>query len=214
MKKNDFYTFIAASLAMLVPVPGRFACGIVLVLGIYFFTILGTLFRKVIQKLALDDLQPVLIAIILVSTAVLYKLLLVLFSPVLALLLGFSIYLSAISSFMIGNLYDKSFAPLGTEFKLNMTKCSQFAAYSLLFFLFRDIFGYGTITFPARTGMHVLKLYGQMQSTSPSIFWASIPGALILTALLLVLFSYVSRMFEMVEEKKTTEVKETEGEKK
>src|SRR5574344_40736 len=169
MKKTDMYTFIAASLAMLVPVPGRFACGIVLVIGIYFFTILGTLFRKVIQKLSLEDLQPVLIAIMLVAAAVLYKLLLVLFSPLLALLLGFSIYMSAISSFMIGNLYDKSFGQLGVELKSNVNICNQFALFSLLFFLFRDIVGYGTITLPARTGMHVLKLYGNGQVSTPSI---------------------------------------------
>lgn len=199
MKKNDFYVFIAASIAMLVPAPGRLSCGIVLVVGIMFFILVGTLFRKLIQKLALFELQPVLIAVLLVAAAILYKQLIIMMSPVLGLMLGFNIYLAAISSFMIGYLYEKSTKPLNEELSENLKKGGQFSLFALVFFLFRDIFGYGTITIPARKGMHELVLYHNAERITASIFWASIPGALVLTALLLVLFVHVTRMFTVIE---------------
>jgi len=200
IKKNEFYGFIAASLAMLVPVPGRFSCGIVLVLGVNLFMIAGTLFRSLIKKLNLEELQPVLMAILLVSVAVLYKLLLTLFSPLLGLVLGFDIYLSAISSFLIGCLYEKSTEPLNVEFSRNLKKSGQFSLFALAFFLFRDIFGYGTVTLPSTNGMLSAVLFRNESYFSPSVFWASIPGALVLTALLIVLFTHIAHSFELLED--------------
>jgi hypothetical protein len=215
MKKNNLYAYIAVSLAILVPVPGRFACGIILMIAVNFFMLTGTLFRKLIYKLSLQNLQPILIAIFLMAMAIIYKQLLILYSPVLALVLGLSLYMCAISSFMIGCLYEKSEGTLASELKVNMSQSGAFTVFSLLYFLFRDIFGYGTITFPEKNGFYSLVLFSDKLYFSPSIFWASVPGALVLTAIILVIFVHINKKLDIVETTLTAQKDgETTGEEK
>src|SRR5574344_395535 len=215
MKKQNIYSYIAVSLAILVPVPGRFAYGIILLLAINFFMLTGTLFRKVICSLSLQNLQPILIAVFLVAMAILFKQFLILYSQVIALTLGLSIYMSAISSFMIGCLYEKSTKPLNIELKQNMQSSGAFSLFGLLFFLFRDLFGYGTITLPASNGLHELTVFGENAYFSPSIFWTSIPGAIIFAAIILVLYVHIAKKMEIVESTMgNSDKKETESEEK
>lgn len=197
MKKNYLLTYTAVALTILVPVAGRFGYGIVLLLALNLFMIIGTLFRKLMGKLHLESLQPVLIAVLLISCAIMYKQLLILYSPVLALVLGFSIYLTAISSFMIGSLYEKSTRPLKDDLVANLKESGQFSLYGLLFFLFRDIFGYGTLSLPVRSGLYTLNIKFTENLFSMGVLWASIPGALLLTAILLILFCHVSHQIEI-----------------
>lgn len=43
MKKRSIYVFLSTSLAMLIPAPGRFVYGFVLVLELLFLMLIGTL---------------------------------------------------------------------------------------------------------------------------------------------------------------------------
>lgn len=198
MKNNDTVnSFLAISLALLIPVAGRFAYAIVLVIAINLFLILGTLFRKLIYKIHQQSLQPVLMAIFLISLAILYKQLLIIYSPVIALTLGFSIYVAAFSSFTIGCLYKKSENNLSIEISTNMKSGFKFSIFTLCFFLFRDIFGYGTISFPVKNGLAYLKLRSDSKLFATGIFWSSIPGALILIALIFVISKYINKKIQI-----------------
>src|SRR5574344_1867518 len=135
--KDSIYSFLAISLTLLIPVAGRFAYAIIIVLSLNLSMIFGTLFRKLVYKIHLQNLQPVLMAVFLIGIAILYKQILIIYSPVIALTLGFSIYMSAFSSFMIGCLYKKSDKSLSTEMSINMKASSKFSLFTLLFFLVR-----------------------------------------------------------------------------
>ena len=49
MKKSELSFFITLSLAMLVPVPGRLAYGIILILFLNILVLTGILFKKLIS---------------------------------------------------------------------------------------------------------------------------------------------------------------------
>ncbi|HPX27695.1 MAG TPA: hypothetical protein PLG87_12890, partial [Treponemataceae bacterium] len=90
MKKSPVFVFIAGALSLLVPTTGRFAYGIVLVLALLFITFFTSLCRALCHKLALDEfIVPVSLIFLSVCT-VLFKQILILYSPILAFTLDFS----------------------------------------------------------------------------------------------------------------------------
>ena len=48
--------------------------------------------------------------------------------------------------------------------------------------MFRDIFGYGTISFPVPSGIHEIALFKNLSFAFMGSFWASVPGALVILA--------------------------------
>ena len=63
---------------------------------------------------------------------------------------------------------------------------SVFDLFSLVIFAVRDIFGYGTLSFPSSTGIDEIVIFPASESSlHPGIFWATVPGALILCMLFL-----------------------------
>ena len=186
MKKNTIYLYSMASLALLVPFPGRLAYGIILVILLNLLMLTGTLFRRLVSLLSLDNLLSVLIAVLLVSETVIFKQLLVLFSPLMALTLGFALFMPAVSSFIIGSLYQPGERrPLWTDCLVNLKQSGLFSLYALFVFAFRDLFGYGTLTLPARRGLVQLQVLSGR--CGAGTFWASIPGALLLSLLCIML---------------------------
>ncbi|HBG66779.1 MAG TPA: hypothetical protein DDW78_09945 [Treponema sp.] len=182
MNKNTIYIYMMASMAMLVPFPGRLAYGIILVILLNLLMLSGTLFRRLVSLLSLDNLLSVLIAVLLVSEAVIFKQLLVLYSPLMALTLGFSLFLPAVSSFLIGSLYQPGAGQLYADILSNLKQSGLFSLYALFIFLVRDIFGYGTLSLPSRTGLVQLQVL-PAKSGGIGMFWASVPGALLLCVL-------------------------------
>ncbi len=195
-KKINFnlYAIVAFSLALLVPLPGRFAYGIIFFIAVNFFMFAGTLFKKLISELDMDEMQPLALALILIACAVFVKLLLMIYSPVIALTLGFSLYMCALSAFMLGSLYDKNKKPLSEELKLNMKRSGLYSLLALVFFFVRDFLGYGTITLPVRNGFYYIKIFPETSKYfSVSSFFASLPGAILLTVLTITLFTFIDK---------------------
>ena len=198
MKQNNLYVFVAASLALLVPTPGRLAFGIILILALNITMFLGTLFRKLIGVLKFDDLQSVLIAMMLVCVTMMLKLLLTFYNPIYALTLGFILYLPALSSFLIGYFFDPSREPLLLELKENMAQSFHFSIFALILFFLRDIFGYGTITLPATSGIYCIDLVVKPFLLQIGNFVASIPGTLVLVALMIVFQVHIMRKLRII----------------
>lgn len=199
MRRNNLYIFIAASLALLVPSPGRLACGIILLLALNFTMFLGTFFRKLIGILKMNDLLGVLMAMFLICITVIIKQLLTLFSPILALMLSFVLYIPALSSFLIGYFFEYSKKPLKEELKDNMSETFRFSVYAIILFALRDAFGYGTLTLPAANGFLEFYLPGRYLLLQMGDFLASTPGALVLVGLLLALQAHIVRRISVVE---------------
>lgn len=194
------YALITASIALLVPAPGRFAYGLILVVLLMLLVTLGTVFRYWFTKLSLTQLLPALLAVMLISVVVLYKQLIILYAPFTALVMGFTLYLPALSAFVISTVHHPSEQSLAAQVHQNGIVALKFSITALAFFLFRDIFGFGTITFPTHTGLWELQLIQGADKNYLGTFWASVPGALIIIACVTALLSFVSRHFAEVEE--------------
>ncbi|MBQ5491831.1 MAG: hypothetical protein IIT68_07230 [Treponema sp.] len=200
MTKKKMYALITASIALLVPAPGRFAYGLILVVLLMLLVTLGTVFRYWFTKLSLTQLLPALLAVMLISVVVLYKQLIILYAPFTALVMGFTLYLPALSAFVISTVHHPSEQSLAAQVHQNGIVALKFSITALAFFLFRDIFGFGTITFPTHTGLWELQLIQGADKNYLGTFWASVPGALIIIACVTALLSFVSRHFAEVEE--------------
>lgn len=192
MKKNIVFMYIAVTLAVLVPVPGRFGYGILLVLGINFLMLVATATGKLLDFISLDAMRPLCILVMLVCATVFFKQLVILYSPLCALTLGFVLYLPMMAVLMLGNCFENETLSLCDTLKQNMKDSAFFSLYALFFFLVRDIAGYGTITFPAPSGLMKLIL-PQIMKLSPGSFWATIPGGIVLAGLLLAGISLVKK---------------------
>ncbi|MBP5158125.1 MAG: hypothetical protein K6G18_15635 [Treponema sp.] len=180
MEKDVSFSFLLASFALLIPFPGRLAYGILLVilLNVQMFSI--AFFRGLVELVHLNDLLSVLTAAMLMCESIIFKQLLAIYSPLMALTLSFVIYLPAVSSFIISRLnpLDAQLDCWGAT-KGNMGYSLAFSGIALAFFLARDIIGYGTITLPGRKELLCIHLFGQGEGAHVGVFLATIPGAIL-----------------------------------
>lgn len=189
-ERSRVYFFIAAALSLLVPVPGRLAHVIVLLVLLNAQMVLVTLSFHGINALGLRSMRNVLLVLVLITTTILYKQLLVAVSPMFAMTLGFCLYLPALSTVAIDFFFEKREERLLVHLRDSMAKGLQISAGALVYFLFREAVGYGTISFPAFPGMAVVRL----PFTIPGgVFFATIPGNLALIAVLLAALVYARR---------------------
>lgn len=176
MNKSLYFMFMAVSFALLVCAPGRLAYGIILIIEMNLLALSASAFRSFVKDFDLDDLQDILTLAVIVSVTILYRQIVILFSPVIALNLGFVMYMPAVSFFLLGSVFgNESLSPL--DFLMQSLK---FSAFAFAFFLLRDILGYGTISIPSPWGIKEAYIFNSY-STSFFAFFASIPGALLLT---------------------------------
>ena len=204
MRKSIYYIFTAASFALLVSTTGRFAYGLILILEFNILLCSGFLFSGLVKKINIANLDYAVTLSSIIFSAVLYKLILVLISPVLALTLSFSIFMPAVSAFLIGNIfYDSENQDIHFIDAVKMT--GKFSIYALVFFLLRDILGFGTFTFPSKNGIHEFFLFDSTKSMFFS-FFASVPGALMLVALTIVLLVFLQKKFNIVERTESDDI--------
>ena len=199
MKRRSVYVMIATILAILVPSPGRFVYGVTLALELNLLMLIGTLANSFVKKIKLDELNTVIILIFEISTAVLFRQIMILLQPEVMLTLGFLIYLMPVSVFLFGYLFSNKDEPLKARLKLNMFHVLTYSIYAMLFFLLRDIAGYGTITFFGKNHQIFEKVLISPEKTGFFAIFASIPGALILSSMLLFIHIYVRNKFAIVQ---------------
>ena len=198
MNKRSIYTYIAASLAFLVPFPGRFVYGVVLVLELVFLMLIGTSFSLFIKKFELEELETPLYLIVLISATIFFRQIFILTQTEIALVLGFDFYLPAASAFLTGYAHNKSEEKFYVKIKNNMKSVLNFSLFALCFFLFRDIAGYGTFTFFGTNHRIYEKVIFDPARISIASFFATIPGALILCACILCAYISINRKFRIV----------------
>ena len=106
--------------------------------------------------------------------------------------------LHTVAVLMLGRFFDNRGMSLKIALVGNMKESGFFSIYAFVFFLLRDIVGYGTISFPVPSGIFKLEL-PTLSYFSPFTFWASIPGALVLSGLLLASLSFIRKYCGILE---------------
>lgn len=200
MTRKSTYFYFAAALAILIPVPGRFAFGVIMLLLFNFLILCGVLFHHALLYLNLKEMRNILLAIEQVALVIFFKQLLILYCPVIALNLGFLMYLSAFSSGIILYVYRETPPRLALDLQCNLGKSAIFSAFAAAFFLIRDIVGYGTITFPLWRKIGCLALPTTEGLAATGSLVATIPGAFMLLGLVFLAFLLTHRKFTAIRE--------------
>ncbi|MCQ2588843.1 MAG: hypothetical protein MJ179_00305 [Treponema sp.] len=185
MKRRSIYVFVSTALAMLVPSPGRFVYGLALVLQLNLVMLIGILINSLTKTLKLEEESSVILLGSTVFTTILFRQIMVLINPEVVLTLGFVIYLMPISFFFLGYLFSDVEDPLGKRLKFTFSHILTFSVYALLYFLIRDVFGYGTITYFGSGFNIVEKVLLDPEKVSIFSLLASIPGSLLFSAVVL-----------------------------
>ncbi|MCR4953165.1 MAG: hypothetical protein K6A43_03740 [Treponema sp.] len=198
MKRRSIFAFIALSLAMLIPAPGRFVYGVVLVLQMNLLVFLNCFFTLSIKQLGLEKIKTVLVLTFILSITILYRQLMIALQPEIVLTLGNVMYLCPISSFVIGYLFNSEEKTLIENIKDTMFNLLFYSLYALIFFLFRDLFGFGTITFFGANHMIFEKVLFNFEQVRFFTVFASLPGAFILTSCVLFLYIIIRNKMSIV----------------
>ncbi|MDY2840572.1 MAG: hypothetical protein SOT46_09420 [Treponema sp.] len=197
-KQKNIYITIVAFLAILIPTPGRFVYVFTVIFEMALLMVLGTLLDELIKKLKLTHLKTVLLMMIILFISVFYRQIIVILHPEVALVLGFVLYLPPISLFLMGFLYRNNDLPLKNRLLKNSILILTVIIFGLIFFLIRDILGYGTFTFFGNSH----QIYEKVILTSDKLgifsFLASIPGSLMLLGLFLYLHIFVSQKINII----------------
>ena len=200
MKKKSHIVYMAAAISILLPATGRFAIGIIICVAMLFITFFGTIFNRIIRNLVSKDSAIFYQFAISILLCTIFNQLLTLFSPVLSIYMGFTIYLVAFSSMIIGFFASDNQKDFSDVLSHNIINTLKFCLLTLFFFFLRDYIGYSTFTLPSPFGFIEYKLPSFHQYYK-SFFWGSIPCAIVLLALGLALLTFISRRFDIVRRK-------------
>lgn len=200
MKKKSHIVYMAAAISILLPATGRFAIGIIICVAMLFITFFGTIFNRIIRNLVSNDSAIFYQFVISILLCTIFNQLLTLFSPVLSIYMGFTIYLVAFSSMIIGFFASDNQKDFSDVLSHNIINTLKFCLLTLFFFFLRDYIGYSTFTLPSPFGFieHKLPSFHQYYK---SFFWGSIPCAIVLLALSLTLITFINRRFDIVRRK-------------
>ena len=194
---KNLYLYILSLIQIIVTTPPYLGCCIIMILLLNFTMILGTTFRFFVNKINSGNTEKILTLALLIFITIIFKRLLVLFSPVLGIMLSFSIYFVPVSSLCLEHLYSKDDYSSSKVFGQNMKKSGLFSLYLFLFFLFREIMAFGSISIPVVKGIKLLKFLPW--STN---FWATIPGTFIILGVILSLILVIDKRFDVVRKSK------------
>jgi hypothetical protein len=182
-------------LIMLLPLSARFALEVPVFLLFNVLVITGTLFNRLVLRFRQEVLHTYATIFFVFFATILFKQLLTLFSPVLAMVLDLPFYVVLFCAVEVGRLLDLDgfrTLPLKT-LVLEKSKASlKFSLTALAVALLRELLAYHSVSLPSPSGMVELPFFTTAGHPF-SVFWASIPGCLVLFALLFAAKSFVMR---------------------
>lgn len=198
MRKNIFYILITAYLALLIQTPGRFVYGLTIMIELFLLVLVGTLSISLIKKIKLEEIASLILMTILIAFTILFRQILAITYSEIALTLGYILYFPTLSIFLLNNLFIIESESLKIRLISNIKSSMIFIVLGLLFFLFRDIAGYGTFTFFGKNHNLYEKVLFITDEIGIFSFVASIPGALIMSGLLLLMISFISKKIKII----------------
>ena len=199
MTKKALFFFTASCLSLFVPVPPRFGYGVVLVLCASFIVFAVIMLKAFIDRIGIEKYKNFLFMTGILALILFLYALIEFLSPLTAFTLGFIVYIIPVSLFMNKLVLPDEGQPLEQALKQGLKSCGILSMLGLLFFALRELFAFGTLSLPVRSGLRIFGIFKGF-GFFPVFFWATIPGALILLAFLLVLLSAVYRRYEIKEE--------------
>ena len=199
MKKYSSYLYLLSFLSILIPTPGRFVYGFTICLELFLLTVFGTLFNSLTAKLNLKEIKTFLLMMFLISFTILYRQIFVIFQTEVALIMSILFYIPPLSLFMIHILSKNEELPLLSRLKSNVLHILVFCLIGLLFFFLRDVLLFGTFTFYGKKHLVYEKILFDQKIFGFFTFLASIPGILMLFALILVFIKFLNRKFDSYE---------------
>lgn len=189
--KTRLYNF--ATIMLLISCAGRTSVAIILYLGIIFVSVFGTLLDSVFKKFASGYAKSVWQLTTIVLLCAIYQQIVMLYSPLMEIYTGFSIYLIAFSSFILNSINSEKQDTLVLSLKENSVSILKFCLYTSAIFVMRDYIGYGTLTLPFFD--RFIELYiPHPKIMEQTFFWGSIPFGIILLALMISLITLMSRV--------------------
>ena len=191
MKQKKSFMYIASFLMLTIPATGRFVYGLTLVIELFFLELLGILINSLVSKLKYNEIRTYFVMFFMIAITILYRQILVLTYTEIALTLGFVLYIPPVSVYLTHTLFTDNEEPLAVRLKANLLITVVFSLIILGFFLFRDVAGYGTFTFFGRNHRIFEKVLFNPDKIGIFTFFASIPGALILTSLIIYLIMFL-----------------------
>ena len=192
------YFYIAANLSFLIPIPGRFAYALIMLIifNVQMATI--TLLFHAIHRLQLASMRNSLLTLTIISLSIFYKQLLTIFCPIASLTLGYCIFLPTLASVIIDFFFLDYEHGVRGHLVTNMKRSAFMSVFALFFFLIRDLFGYGTLTLPAWKHILVFRLPYNPESAGASVFLATVPGSLCLIAGMLAVYIFVMKKIRIM----------------
>ena len=182
---------------MFIASPGRFVFGVVICLELILLICINFLFSYLSKKLDLSEFNNVFSLVGLVFFACLYKQIVSIFFPIIALSLSFVFFLPVVTSFVIGISTNAFIEDLQKSFSKSVKFSVFFSLYALFIYLIRDILGYGTITYFAKNGFGEIILLND--TFTWTTFFASIPGALFIVCVSILLFLIIQNKFKIIQ---------------
>lgn len=177
------YTYIAAILSIVIPLPARTGCGLVMIFVVSILMLSCTGLKVLLKKIETGKMESLVLVAFLVFMTIICKEILVLISPALALIMSFAIFLAPVSCFLLGYVIpDRELEK--NIFSVNMISTAIFFVVVLLFFIIRELLAFGSVSLPSRSGIMIFTVFPHY-----SVFWSTIPGGFLL------LFFLFSSMF-------------------
>jgi len=201
MKQKKSFMYIASFLALTIAPTGRFVFGLTLIIELVLLEILGILINSLVTKLKFEQIRTYFVMFFMIAITVLYRQILVLTYTEIALILGFYLYFPPVSVFLTHTLFTENEETLEVRLKNNLLQTLVFSVIILLFYLFRDIAGYGTFTFFGKNHRIFEKVLFNPNKVGIFTFFATIPGALVLTGLIIYLFLFIKNKFRIISSK-------------
>ena len=198
MHKRFVSIYFSASLACMIPFPGRFAYGIILAVELFVLVFGATLFRAAIGKLEFVRSGNLFFMVFVIFLTMLFRQILAALFPIAALSAGFALYVPAISAFTAGFFSENESGE--SILKRNVLYTAIFCAFVLVFFLLRDLVGFGTITYITARGIAEKVLFDSERVAFAS-FFATLPGVLLSLSLIAFVHAFVAS--KSMREKKT-----------
>ena len=198
MKQKKSFMYIASFLTLTIPTTGRFVYGFTLILELLLLEVLGILLNSLVSKLKLNEIRTFFVMFFMISITILFRQILVLTYTEVALTLGFLLYFPTVSVFLTHTIFTDFEEPLPVRLKKNLLSTLFFSVLIFVFFLFRDIAGYCTITFFGKNHQIYEKILLNPDKVGIFTFFASIPGALVLTGILIYFFLFIHNKMRII----------------
>lgn len=191
--QSNIYLYILSLLPIIIVTPARVGCGLILILLLNLTMILGTTIRFFMNKIETGNTDRLILLSFMVFFTIIYKRLLVIFSPVLGIMLSFALFFVPLSSLCLDLLFGREKYDSPKVFGINMIYSGCFSLFLFLFYICRELLAFGSISIPVKSGIKAFRYFPWH-----SDFWATIPGGFILIAIVFVLVIFIDKRLDSI----------------